>query len=55
MSRIDREMFNLIEQLAQPEHRDLFESLPAQVREEQRARATSIVTTILHRWLTTND
>ncbi len=39
---IDREMFDLVEALATKEHRALVDALPAQVRENQRARADQV-------------
>jgi hypothetical protein len=50
MARIDREMFDMIEQLALPEHRLLIEGLPEHVRDEQRERAESVLTSVLQRW-----
>lgn len=50
MSRVDAEMFAMIEALAQPEHRELIEGLPDQVRDGQRERAEQVVAAVRNRW-----
>lgn len=50
VSMIDHEMFDMIEHLAQPEHREMIEGLAEQVRDGQRERAESVTAAVLQRW-----
>ncbi len=49
-SIIDREMFDLIEKLAIPEHRAIIEKLPEMVREEQKTHALKVRGAVLARF-----
>lgn len=49
VQRIDREMFDLIEALADDRHREVVQALPGKVRKNQLARAEAVRTAVLER------